>query len=274
MAPRRGRGGALRSASATAYPPPPSPRGGVNQSLGARSIRGDDLRCAGAVCHCHICVCRSVGLSFYSPFCLLLFASAPPSLCLPVSLFLPAVLPAVLPAAPRHRQSPIGGTLFHSPLRSVARRTHTVWRSDEEMMAPIRFVGRRGLALIAFLTLLVLWGLERFSEFLAGSSQNPCELRVREVLDPFWTVALAYVVFAIGAAVFLFLWEVRQSRPRSLPIVGVPFRQPGITSCSQARACPALQCRPTRDRRRFLAGLTARRRRCASVAWAIDGTHF
>ena len=59
------------------------------------------------------------------------------------------------------------------------------------------------------LTLLVLWGLEQLSQYLAGGSQDPCEDRVREFLDPFWTVALAYLVFAIGAAVFLFLWEVR-----------------------------------------------------------------
>ena len=127
MAPRRG-GGALRSASATAYPPPPSPLPGVDQSFGARSIRGDEL-------------------------------------------------------------------------------------SDEEMLAPIRFVGRRGLALLTLLTLVVLWGLERFSQFIAGRSQDPCEARVRAVLNPFWTVALAYGVFAIGAAVFLFLWEVRQCSP-------------------------------------------------------------
>lgn len=89
--------------------------------------------------------------------------------------------------------------------------------SDEEMLAPIRFLGRSGLAFMALLTLLVLWCLERMSELLAGSSQAPCETRVREVLDPFWTVALAYVVFAIGAAVFLFLWEVRCRQPHVAP---------------------------------------------------------
>jgi hypothetical protein len=207
MAPRRGGGGALRSASATVYPPPPSPAGGVDQSLaGARSIRGDDLRCEtpSATVHVSVCLCICV------------------SVCLCVCLFPPAAL--------LHRQLPIGGTLCHSLLCSLAQRLHTVRHSDEEMLAPIRFVGRWGLALIAFLTLLVLGALERFSQFLAGSSQHPCELRVRAVLDPFWTVALAYAVFAIGAAVFLFLWEVRQSRPRSSSIVLVPFRQPGSIS--------------------------------------------
>ena len=83
------------------------------------------------------------------------------------------------------------------------------------MLAPIRFVGRRGLVLIALLTLVVLWILERFSRFVTGSSQHPCEFQVRAVLDPWWTVAFAYVIFVIGAAAFLFLWEVRQSQPRS-----------------------------------------------------------
>eukprot|EP01043_Picozoa_sp_COSAG02_P096798 COSAG02_NODE_33053_length_506_cov_0.914005_1_plen_104_part_01 len=98
-----------------------------------------------------------------------------------------------------HRQSPIDSSLCHSLLCSFALCLHIVRDSDEEMLAPIRFVGRWGLVLIAFLTLMVFWILERFSQFFTGSSQDPCELRVRAVLDPWWTVALAYVVFAIGA---------------------------------------------------------------------------
>merc|ERR1711871_407131 len=72
------------------------------------------------------------------------------------------------------------------------------------------------MGLMALLTLLVLWGLEWMSQLLAGRSQAPCETKVREVLDPFWTVALAYAVFAIGAAVFLFLWET-YARSKKIP---------------------------------------------------------
>ena len=127
VAPRRGRGGALRSASATTYPPPPSPLPGTDQSLGARSIRGDDL-------------------------------------------------------------------------------------SDEEMSAPFRFVGACELAIIMLITLLVLWSLEKFSLILAGSSQDPCEIRVRATLNPYWIVALSFMILSIGVAVFIFLWEVRPRR--------------------------------------------------------------
>ena len=72
-------------------------------------------------------------------------------------------------------------------------------------------VGGAGASGLAALTLLVLWSMELFSEWLAsptgGQEARTCERDVRKVLDPFWTVAIAYAVFAIGAAVFLFLWK-------------------------------------------------------------------
>ena len=127
MPQRGGRRGALRSASASVYPPPPSPLPGLDQSVGARSISGDDL-------------------------------------------------------------------------------------TREEMQAPR--VGQAGLAVLVLLTLAVLYGLEELSEAIAGRSDKPCESEVRRVLNPNWTVVLAFAVFAIGAAIFLWLWQVRLLRKR------------------------------------------------------------
>eukprot|EP01046_Picozoa_sp_COSAG06_P048623 COSAG06_NODE_7305_length_2551_cov_6.296085_2_plen_445_part_00 len=127
MPQRGGRRGALRSASASVYPPPPSPLPGLDQSVGARSISGDDL-------------------------------------------------------------------------------------TREEMQAPR--VGQAGLAVLVLLTLAVLYGLEELSEAIAGRSDKPCESEVRRVLNPNWTVVLAFAVFAIGAAIFLWLWQVRLQRKR------------------------------------------------------------
>ncbi len=127
MPQRGGRRGALRSASASVYPPPPSPLPGLDQSVGARSISGDDL-------------------------------------------------------------------------------------TREQMQAPR--VGQAGLAVLVLLTLAVLYGLEELSEAIAGRSDKPCESEVRRVLNPNWTVVLAFAVFAIGAAIFLWLWQVRLLRKR------------------------------------------------------------
>lgn len=84
-------------------------------------------------------------------------------------------------------------------------------RPEDAAHMTIPAVGSAGAAGLAALTLLILWSMEQFSEWIArptgGEAARECEQLVREVLDPFWTVAIAYAVFAIGAAVFLFLWR-------------------------------------------------------------------
>jgi len=49
----------------------------------------------------------------------------------------------------------------------------------------------------------------------AGGSAA-CEARVRQLLDPFWMVVMAFAVFAIGVAVFLFLWQT-YARAKKVP---------------------------------------------------------
>ena len=84
------------------------------------------------------------------------------------------------------------------------------------------------------LTLCVMYAMELVSEWAVrapsavGSSgfdgarvrqaggSAACEARVRQLLDPFWMVVMAFAVFAIGVAVFLFLWQT-YARAKKVP---------------------------------------------------------